>query len=260
MQHEPERLAELGYITRWLHNTEVIVPPVCMVPGGEFLMGSSSFDDPDAAADERPRHRVSVGAFAIMRFPVTVAEYACFTRVGGEPAGEQESQWRAADHPETRVTWGEAAAYARWLSAVTGLRWRLPTEAEWEKAARWDAAADLARIYPWGGRFETGRCNTRESGRNGTSPVGEYPDGASPVGAEEMAGNVWEWTSSIARAYPYHAEDGREVPDEYARHVLRGGSWQYDAHSARAACRFSQVAGGSLLDVGFRLICDAATA
>jgi formylglycine-generating enzyme required for sulfatase activity len=252
MQHEPERLAGLGYVTRLLHNVEVILPPLCPIPAGDFLMGSSSFDDPDAMADERPRHRVHLEVYEIMRFPVTVAEYECFTRVGGERPDDQEAQWRMADHPETRATWHEAVAYAGWLSTLTGQTWRLPTEAEWEKAARWDAAADRAYIFPWGDQFDTRRCNTHESGRGGPSSIGEYPNGASPYGVEEMAGNVWEWTSSIPRAYPYVAADGRETPNEYARHVMRGGSWQHDARSARAACRFAPVSPG--VDVGFRLV------
>ncbi len=254
MQHEPERLGELGYVTRFLHNVEAIVPPVCVVPAGDFLMGSG--DDPYSIADERPPHWVRLGAFAIMRFPVTVAEYECFTRVGGERPEDQETQWRAPDFPETDVTWHEANAYACWLSALTSQRWRLPTEAEWEKAARWDAAVGRAHIYPWGDAFDARRCNTSESGRASTSPVGTYPLGASPYGVEEMAGNVWEWTSTIPRAYPYDAGDGRESFNEFARHVLRGGSWRSDARGARAAYRFSAVPGGALADSGFRLACE----
>ncbi|MBF6592165.1 MAG: SUMF1/EgtB/PvdO family nonheme iron enzyme [Ktedonobacterales bacterium] len=256
MQHEPERLAELGYVTRLLRHIEVIIPPLCVVAAGTFLMGSDPFDDPGSLRDERPRHGVRVASFAMMRFPVTVAEYACYTRIGGEQPEEQETQWRAADHPETHVTWHEALAYARWLSEVTGRTWRLPTEAEWEKAARWDAAAGHARLYPWGDRFDAGRCNTSESGRGGTAPVGVWPTSVSPYGVEDLAGNVWEWTSSVAKAYPYDADDGRETPNEFARHVLRGGSWRHDGHSARAACRSTHVAGGSLTDVGFRLVCE----
>jgi formylglycine-generating enzyme required for sulfatase activity len=256
MQHEPERLAELGYVARVLHAVEVIVPPVCSVPAGEFLMGSSVYDDPYAIGDERPRHMVRLGDFAIMRFPVTVAEYECYTRIGGERPDDQEAQWRAPDAPETEVTWHDAVAYARWLAALTGQAWRLPTEAEWEKAARWDAATGHARIYPWGDAFDTRRCNTSESEHAGPSPVGTYSEGASPYGVQDLAGNVWEWTGSIPRAYPYDAGDGREAPNEYARHVLRGGSWQTDARSARAACRFSVVPGATLFDVGFRLVCS----
>jgi formylglycine-generating enzyme required for sulfatase activity len=256
MQHEPQRLSALGYVTRVLHAVEVIVPPVCSVPAGAFLMGSSVSADPHASADERPRHWVRVGDFAIMRFPVTVAEYECFTRIGGERPEDQEAQWRAPDSPETQVTWHEAVTYARWLSSLTGQSWRLPTEAEWEKVARWDPAIGHARIYPWGDTFDAGYCNSSESERGGVSPVGTYPQGASPCGAEDMAGNVWEWTSTIPRAYPYEAGDGRETLDEFARHVLRGGSWQTDASSVRAAYRFSAVPGAPLADVGFRLVSD----
>jgi formylglycine-generating enzyme required for sulfatase activity len=135
------------------------------------------------------------------------------------------------------VSWNDATAYAAWLARTTGQPWRLPTEAEWEKAARWDPATRHARIYPWGDTFEASRANTRSGGPGRTTPVGTYPTGASPCGAQELAGNVWEWTSSLKQPYPYNAQDGRERADSTGNRVLRGGSWNLDPRYARAAYR-----------------------
>ena len=142
------------------------------------------------------------------------------------------------------VSWQDATAYIAWLIKTTGQRgWRLPTEAEWEKAARWDPQRQDSRIYPWGDSFDKDRCNTSESGIGTTSPVGSYPasdarrSGASPFGVEEMAGNVWEWTSSLYKPYPYTRNDGREDSKSTENRTLRGGSWGNGASFARAACR-----------------------
>ncbi len=233
----PPRLASLGFEARKKDGVAYIVPPLCSVPAGEFLMGSDKRQDPQAYDSELPQHRVNLPAFQLARFPVTVAEYVCFVRAGQkEPSGWQ-SQLGKLDHPVINVSWHDAVAYAAWLAKTTGQPWRLPTEAEWEKAARWDAARQVSRLYPWGDAFDTARCNTSEGGKGGTTPVGSYPTGASPCGAQEMAGNVWEWTSSLFKLYPYSASDGREGANSTGNRVLRGGSWYFDARLARAAYR-----------------------
>jgi hypothetical protein len=111
--------------------------------------------------------------------------------------------------------------YAAWLARITGQPWRLPSEAEWEKAAR----GTSGRIYPWGDTFDPSRANTSEGGSGATTPVGSYPSGASPCGAKDMSGNVYEWTSSHNVPYPYDPTDGREAPDTTGSKVARGGSW-----------------------------------
>ena len=222
--HTTPRLADLAFaasvVRREGTSVEVIVPPVCDIPAGPFLMGSDPKLDSGAYDTEKPQHQVTLAAFQIARYPVTVAEYACYQRTLGKSVATDE-----LDHPVVNVSWHNAMAYAAWLAKTTGQPWRLPTEAEWEKAARWDAANRHSRIYPWGDAFDKVRCNTSESGKGGTTPVGSYPSGASPCGAQEMAGNVWEWTSSAFKSYPYDASDGRERADSTDNRVLRGGSW-----------------------------------
>jgi formylglycine-generating enzyme required for sulfatase activity len=163
-------------------------------------------------------------------------------------------------------------AYIAWLNTAMDQgesSWLLSTESEWEKAARWDAQRGVSRLYPWGNRFDTNRCNTSESGIGATTPVGFYPasdarrSGASPFGVEEMAGSVFEWTGSLNNPYPYGAHDGREVLQSpaysvmqhvsmYRYIVVRGGSWLSDQRLARAGCR--GVDEPSTIDLGFRLV------
>ena len=168
---------------------------------------------------------LSLPEFYIGKVPVTNAQYAGFVKAtrrkapdhwekGAIPAGK-------AEHPVVNVSWEDAVAFCRWLSEATRRSFRLPSEAEWEKAAR---GAD-GRIYPWGNQApDEKRCNFGMK-IGDTTPVGKYPDGASPCGALDMAGNVWEWTGSIFKPYPYAPDDGREDPGSRAQRVLRGGSF-----------------------------------
>jgi len=245
----PPRLASLGYRVEFLHGAELILPPLCDVPVGAFLMGSDPGQDTDSDIEEQPQHWVTLGAFQIGEYPVTVAEYAWYVRATSRPApvgkdGEpfdvswETQQSQRLEHPVVVINWWDATAYARWLAVRTGQPWRLPTEAEWEKAARWDAATGTARIYPWGDQLDASCCNTSEGNKGTTTSVGSYASGASPCGALDMAGNVWEWTSSGFMPYPYVSTDGRERKDPFDLHVMRGGSWADGARVARAAYRY----------------------
>jgi formylglycine-generating enzyme required for sulfatase activity len=194
--------------------------------------------------------------YEIAHFPVTVAEYACFVRSGQlEPkrvlldGPSWKAQLQQLDHPVVNVSWDDAQSYAKWLSLMTGVTWRLPTEGEWEKAAR----GTDGRIYPWGDEFEQWRCNTSGSGKKTTTPVGTYPGGASPYGVQDMAGNGWEWTSSLYKPYPYKEADGRNDLKSNGSRVLRGGSWGVDARGARAASRAHPLV-ISLGNGGFRVV------
>ena len=147
------------------------------------------------------------------------------------------------------VSWHDAVAYCNWLAEVTGTSYRLSSEAEWEKGAR----GSDGRIYPWGNRWDAKRCNTSEGGKGGTTPVGAYPQGASPDGLLDIAGNVWEWTWSVYKGYPYVSGDGREELEGGGRRVLRGGSWSLNQLHARCAYRDGFSPDFRLNYVGFRV-------
>jgi formylglycine-generating enzyme required for sulfatase activity len=194
------------------------------VPAGAFVMGS---DDPEADADERPSASTEVAAFWIDRVEVTNARYAVCVEAGvcTLPAGPTFKDATRADHPVTIVGWAQASTYCRWVGK------RLPTEAEWEKAAR---GAD-GRRYPWGPRFDPEKANAGYTA--GTSAAGQFPAGGSPYGVLDMAGNVWEWTSSLYRPYPYDPGDGREDTTARGARVNRGGSWYYAPWYVRTTYR-----------------------
>jgi len=264
------RLIERGFTLGIYEGIEALLPPVCAVPAGEFLMGRDPLRDLPDRRDFEPQHAVWVEAFSIGQYPVTVAEYHCFVDAGGEPpakhgwSADWQTQLQRPEHPVVRVTWDQAMAYSRWLAGLTGESWRLPTEAEWEKAARWDDSTHQARVYPWGERYDRLRANTSNHGPGTTTPVGRYPRGASPYGVLDMAGNVYEWCSSYFLPYPYNAQDGREsphagVPQAYYR-VRRGGAWDRTWHHTRCAHRSADVPFLNSDAQGFRLACGAAPA
>jgi formylglycine-generating enzyme required for sulfatase activity len=229
------------------------------IPAGDFLMGSDESWD-----NESPPHTVHVDAFYIDRYPVTNEEYKRFVDATGHPVPCYSVEWAEPyeynwdpekqtppegkeRHPVVLVSWEDACAYAAWAGK------RLPTEAEWERAAR---GLDGNR-WPWGNEFVPGHCNTRESDSNGTTCVGQYsPEGDSPDGAGDMVGNVWEWTSSLFYPYPYDPNDGRESQEARGWRVLRGGSWRNDLTRARCTARLD----GDFLffnNVGFRCAVSA---
>jgi formylglycine-generating enzyme required for sulfatase activity len=216
-------------------------------PAGKFWMGSGA-DDPEAFEDERPAHQLFLPEFQIARTPITNAQYLYYLEATGAkvPADWADGQPPKDElhHPVVNVTWHDACAYCRWLSEVTGKIIALPSEAEWEKAARGDQDQ---RAYPWGDAFDVLKCNSYELGLEDTTPVGIFPTGASLHGCLDMAGNVWEWTRSLRGhdyqkprfTYPYTADDGREdvrAPDNILR-VLRGGAFYHRCRLVRRACR-----------------------
>ena len=238
-----------------------------LVPGGPFLMGT---DDRTAAYDnERPRHEVHVPAFAIDRFPVTARRYAAFVAAGGyrrpelwteagwswvEATGHQAPQGWVPDgaggwlvrrfgyllpldprEPVQHVCAHEAEAFARWAGG------RLPTEAEWEKAAAWDPLARRSRTYPWGEAPPSPRRANLDQAGWGPAPVGGYPAGASAYGVEQLLGDVYEWTSSAFTPYPgYESFPYPEYSEVFfggGYRVLRGASWATSRWVARATFR-----------------------
>jgi formylglycine-generating enzyme required for sulfatase activity len=196
------------------------------IPAGPFTMGSS-----EGPEDERPAHEVTLQAYSIDRFPVTNAQYAEFLNKLGtsKPAGVYDfddpdarihrhgERWVVdpgyENHPVVEVPWSGAVQYC----ASRGKR--LPTEAEWEKAAR----GTDARRYPWGSELPDKNKAQFASGYNSTAAVDAFPAGASPYGVRDMAGNAWQWVSSAFRPYPYRANDGREDPKPGPVRATRGG-------------------------------------
>jgi len=248
-------------------------PPMVNVPDGEFIMGTSDAQvsmlmsreewalewyDNDLFQIEQPQHYVWIPAFNIAAHPVTNEEYHKFVYNSGYRVPKSWSGFQylddTADHPVTGISKTDAEAFCKWVSDQMGEVYRLPSEAEWERAAR---GMD-GRIYPWGDEFDPWRCNTAESSKRGTTPVGVYsPGGNSPVGAMDMVGNVWEWTSTILAPYPYESEDGREEQGMLERYVVRGGSWYYTRKLARCAAREGVLATFTSPALGFRLASDA---
>ncbi|MEU2776843.1 SUMF1/EgtB/PvdO family nonheme iron enzyme [Streptomyces sp. NPDC007162] len=200
---------------------------------------------------EAPRTEIHVSAFRIARTPVTVGQWALFAAATGRAAAQAP-----ADHPVTGVTWEAATAYCRWLGDQLSLGVRLPTEDEWERAAR----GDDAREFPWGKAYRTGLANLADLGVGTTLPVGSFPEGASPFGVLDMAGNVDEWTSTLYAPYPGAPA---EVPSTehwaFDRHITRGGSFRHDRDLARCARRHGAYEPDlEAIGVGFRLAAPAA--
>lgn len=258
----PRRLRERGYTERQAAGVDLIVPPLCDVAGGEFPMGSDPDRDPVADDFEQPVYPVTVADFQIARFPVTVAEYARFVRAGGPvpsvPGGGTlevpwDEQLKYPDKPVTCVSWRNAMAYTEWLADITGEPWRLPTEAEWEKAARWDATARQARVYPWGDTWDSAHCSNNETGVGDLLPIGFVPAGASPFGVQDVLGSVYQWCTTIYRRYPYTLRDNREKLDEPGSRVLRGSYYGAGAKFSRAAARNSSRPDDADKRTGFRL-------
>lgn len=250
-----------------------------LVPESDFTMGSNRRIDRQAHAEEMPDQVLHVSDYFMMRHPVTNAEYDRFLRATGHrpPLFWQNASFAAGtdDHPVVGVSYYDAIAFCAWAAEVTGLPIRLPTEPEWEKAARGPAT----RLYPWGDVWQIGLCNTIEEKLNGTSPVRQYsPRGDSIYGIADMGGNVQEWCSSLYGPYPYNPVDGREahVYDLHDRNllprlletgctsmpesneaslgksVIRGGSWRESKFQARCAYRSWAAPMHRSDDTGFR--------
>ncbi len=209
------------------------------IPAGEFIMGSNDGDD-----DEKPQHKVYLDGYWIYKYEVTVAQYRKFCKATGwqEPL-PPEWGWKD-NHPIVNVSWDDATAYAQWAGV------RLPTEAEWEKAAR----GTDGREYPWGNEWDASKCNARESGPRRTTAVGSYAGGASPYGIQDMAGNVWEWCADWYGENYYRSAPSKNPkgPGSGQYRVLRGGAWYSDHNVARCAYRDDGVPAYALDYLGFR--------
>jgi formylglycine-generating enzyme required for sulfatase activity len=248
---------------------EIVKPPQMVnIPAGPFLMGTSDkqimlmiesedwaeeWRSDDLFQSEQPQHSVTLPAFEIGYYPITNFEYFSFIYNSGHRVPKNWVGFHFNDgeggHPVTGVSKTDALAYCKWLSKSLNTEYRLPTEAEWEKAAR----GTEGRIYPWGDNFDPWRCNTLESAKRGTTPSGSYsPSGDSPFGVADMAGNVYEWTSSFLLQYPYKENNVTEGTKNKC--VVRGGAWYYSHKLARCGARESVLPDYISTSLGFRLV------
>ena len=230
-----------------------------LIPTGLFRMGSGTAD---AQANELPATPVTLTCFYMARFPITNAAYEKFDPTHRAKRGA----WANDNHPVIHVSAAEAEAFCKWLSQREGRKYRLPTEAEWEYAAR----GGEVRIFPWGDRNIAGhlanladsrtqfawRDTTVDDGFAETSPVGTYPRGASPFGIEDMAGNVFEWTLDAFEPYKGRELTNPRVLKQTLKRVYRGGSWKSRISSLRCCARNSNLPSYQSNDVGFRIVCE----
>ena len=213
------------------------------IPAGKFTMGSNDY------VNEKPPHNVYLAEYYIAKTPTTNAQFRKFIEAGGykkqafwseqgwawrsetkrtQPYYWNDGKWNAPQQPVVGVSWYEAEAFSKWANC------RLPSEAEWEKAAR----GTDGRKYPWGNEKPNKNLANFSNNVGKTTPVGKYsPAGDSSYGCVDMVGNVWEWTSSLYKNYPYDATDGREDLSNAGSRVLRGGSWGSNEYFARASSR-----------------------
>jgi len=257
------------------------VPPVVEIPCGRFIAGSDrserelayrlderAYGEPITRRErwyegERPRRRMSLRAYAIALTPITNRQYAAFVAETGHRAPDVDRAtwtgyglahpyertrryaWREGkppagreNHPVVLVSLADAVAYADWLSRKTGMRWRLPTELEWEKAAR----GTDGRAFPWGAEFDPARLNSHDAGPFDTAPAGVHPSGASPFGVLDAAGQVYEWTATLAAP---------------GRAIVKGGSWDdRGCGVCRPAARHARPVALRHILIGFRLVRD----
>ncbi len=312
-QLPPIERAEAGNALARLgdHRQEVMTVEAmqfALIAPGPFRMG-----------DGKETHNVDLPAFWLAQYPVTNAQFDAFVEDGGYakeqywPEAKQAGYWKNGlfkgaldpeghagrlqmrdpfnlpNHPVVVVTWYEALAFTGWLNDLAHQRgwldmaWKisLPSEAEWEKAARggiripeemgrcfcfplnglapvvpevtWVDNPLAGRAFPWQGEFDPEKANTAESGIGATSAAGCFPGGASPYGLQDMSGNVWEWTRSAGKDYPYDSKDGRENLTGDVDRVLRGGSWYDYARLARCSCRSGDDPSNRSNNLGFRV-------
>ena len=256
---------------------------VVLILAGEFLMGSAD-EDKDTQSREKPQHNVTLDEYLIGKYPVTNAQFAAFVNATGymttaEQLGSGYScngdnwahmlgaDWRhpmgpnsdlndKKDHPVVLVSWDDAMAFCAWVSQVTGRKVTLPTEAQWEKAAR---GID-ERVYPWGNKAPNAKLANHNNNVNDTTAVGKYsPAGDSPYGLADMAGNVWEWTADWydGNYYASSPASNPQGPTTGSGRVVRGGSWYDDSYLTRGAGRIGGSPSKRSVNLGFRVAVSA---
>ena len=252
---------------------EIDQAEIVLIPAGEFLMGSDPDTDPYFWGAEAPSHRVYLDGYWIYRYEVTNAMYQACVSAGACPlpisnkSRTRDDYYRNPDYsnyPVINVSYTSALSYCRWIGG------RLPTEAEWERAARGD---NDERLFPWGSSPADGNqanfcdrgCqgeiedNDKDDGYRDTAPIGSYPDGISPFGLYDMAGNVWEWTMDYFQSayYQVSPEKNPGGPQSSKYRVIRGGGWNNPASGVRIVQRAGAQPDTGLYTLGFRCVMDA---
>ena len=253
-----ERLLKMVEEERWDDLPEKIVSPVdgsemVLVPGGEFLMGVEE-DSPLASVltDAVPQHTVYLDPFYIDKYEITNSQYSEYVEEEGakNPLFSGDSEYNSPDQPVVGIRYGDAVSYAFWAGK------RLPTEAEWEKAAR----GTDARKYPWGNEFDKDKCNAYPSRIHAPVEVGRYPEGASPYGVMNMAGNVAEWVFD-AYENDYYAKspykNPKGVKGSGTSRIIRGGDYKSDPEKVTCMSRFQAGAYSAFPNIGFRCAVSA---
>jgi formylglycine-generating enzyme required for sulfatase activity/cold shock CspA family protein/cellulose biosynthesis protein BcsQ len=237
------------------------------IPEGPFLVASDKAQDEMAYDDEQPQHELSLPQYYVARYPVTVGQFQAFVEDGGHQLSDRSGLRGVSNHPVAYVTWYDALAYCTWLtkklqawegtpdplaSLLRDEGWviTLPSEAEWEKAAR---GID-GRRYPWGNDPDPNRANYGDTGVGATSAVGCFPGGISPYSVEDLSGNVWEWTRSLYRNYPYNPSDGREDLRANGARVIRGGAFDSQPGEIRCTMRGKELPEVVQSNLGFRIV------
>ncbi len=222
------------------------------IEDGRFWMG-------DKRGKGLRKDRIPLLLYAISKYPITNVQYEAFVNDTKYPFEGSCREEQKADHPVVEVSWHNAITFCKWLNArgewQNGYQVRLPTEAEWEKAAR----GQNSLLYPWGNAWKPGQCNSSvpPDDSSGTTPIGQFSahGGDSPYKCADIAGNVWEWTLSKFATYPYQDRDGRNIVDETSQRVVRGGSWlTHDSLYLRTYFRNVREPKEPYPDVGFRIV------
>ncbi|MFH1361572.1 MAG: formylglycine-generating enzyme family protein [bacterium] len=212
------------------------------IPAGKFKMGSKKSDD------EQPIRKVSLSGYAMGKDPITNAQWKAYLEVKGENVPYEIADKKKADHPVVKVNWHEANRFCEWLSQKTGRNIHLPTEAQWERAARGTAG----REYPWGNDKYDPKKPQANFHSKGTVSVSDPLNRETPEGVRGLAGNVWEWCYDWYANYVASDVDNPSGPDKGNSRVLRGGSWLDSAGFLRVAYRFNYAPDFRFVNIGFR--------
>jgi len=274
-------LARLGDPRPGVGLNELGLPDIIwsdLIESGPFTMGNTKKTDDLAYDDEVPQFECDLIKlpYHISRYPITVAQYRAFIKAGGYEQRRYWTksgwEWRESEdvkepadfgepfnlfnHPQVGVSWYEAVAFCSWLSEQTGQDVRLPTEAEWERAARHTDA----RRYPWGQEHPKERCNMSDTGIGSTCAVGMFPHGDAICGAADVSGNVWEWCITKWQGnYRNYEQEVDDAPDgDYIR-VVRGGAFYYNDRYVRCAFRLNRLPHDRSFNRGFRVVFSPST-